>query len=295
MSQPLHTTKTLRRDEDAVGEWTIRVSDQNAEGHNGTFLGWSMTFWGSTVDATKAKVYELLNEDDSPLPPDPKPPSSTIPMNTKTHPKPTAHLPGDHGDADGEAYKPAFPTEHDTTSPTMTPTPDEGWFPGLSKLESNQKWFFGAISAVVIFGLIAGVFFWRRRIAARRRVNYTSLTSDDLAMNSVSRDGRPSGGARTKELYDAFGELSDDEDADEETGLRPRDHDGSPGGRLAFHSGFLDDEDPVSAGHRSTYRDEPEEADHLKGPTDVRSASPASGSGGEGSGDGSWEHASQTR
>ena len=293
MSPPQYTAKTLCRDEDPVGEWTIRVSDQNAEGHNGTFLGWSMTFWGSTIDASSAKVYELLNEDDSPLPPDPKPPSSITPTNTKTHPKPTAHLPGDHGDADGEAHQPAFPGQHDNASPSMTPTPDEGWFPGLSKLESNQKWFFGALGAVVVFGLTAGVFFWRRRVAARRRANYASLAGNDLAMSTVSRDGRPSRGARTKELYDAFGEVSDDEDADEETGLRPRDHGDSPDGRLGFHSGFLDDDDPVSAGHRPTYRDEPEEADHLKGPADVRSASPASG--GEGSGDGSWEHASQTR
>jgi kexin len=93
-------------------------------------------------------------------------------------------------------------------------------------------------------------------------------------MNSVSRQGRP----RAKELYDAFGEVSDDEDADEETRLRGE----------GFHSGFLDDDDPSSAGPEPAYRDEPR-GEHDVSP-DVRSASPGSGSG-----DGSWEHASQTR
>jgi len=99
-------------------------------------------------------------------------------------------------------------------------------------------------------------------------------------------------------LYDAFGEVSDDdddEDADEETGLRPRGlHDESPGGRLGFHSGFLDDDDPGSAPPTSIYKDEPNEADRLREAAGVdHSRSPTDDSG-DGSGD-SWEHASQTR
>lgn len=110
------------------------------------------------------------------------------------------------------------------------------------------------------------------------------------------RDGRPSGGPRTRELYDAFGEVSDgDEDADEETGLRgglPKDR--SPGG-LGFHSGFLDDDDPQSAGGPTPkYKDEPEEA-HVQQEADVERLNPRDGGGSPGSisGDGSWEHASQ--
>jgi len=141
---------------------------------------------------------------------------------------------------------------------------------------------------VLLFGISAGVFFWRRRAARRRRANYATLANDDLAMSSVSRDGRSPGGARAKELYDAFGEVSDDEDADEETGLRPRGpDDGTPGGRLAFHSGFLDDDDVASARPTPVYKDEPDPAREEEG---LRS--PASVSG-DGSGDGSWEHASQ--
>lgn len=251
-----------------------------------------MSFWGSTIDASKAKTYQLPS-DDSPLPPvvSDQPSSTVDSTNTKTHPKPTAGLPGDHGEAEGEADKGAF----ETATPSMTPTPDEGWFPSMSKLETNQKWFFGAAGAVVIFGISAGIYFWRRRVNQRKRANYSSLAGDDVAMSTVSRDGRlGGGGTRTKELYDAFGEVSDDEDADEETGLRPRGPgEGSPSGRLSFHSGFLDDDEPSSAA-TPMYRDEPDEADRIqKGVSEDRSASPATLSG-DGSGDGSWEHASQT-
>lgn len=253
-----------------------------------------MTFWGSTIDASKAKVY-VLPTDDSPLPPIPLEEATTtinLPATTKTHPKPTDHLPEDHGTAEGSSDKPAFGSAK--PSPTMTPTPDEGWFPGMSKLVSSQKWFFFAISAVILFGISAGVFFWRRRAARRRRANYASLTGDDVAMSAVSRDGRPRpGGARAKELYDAFGELSDDEDADEETGLRPRRHEvDTPGGRLGFHSGFLDDEDMTPADPTPIYKDEPDSANRAV--EEERPRSPGSVSG-DGSGDGSWEHASQTR
>jgi kexin len=161
----------------------------------------------------------------------------------------------------------------------------------MSKLLSNQKWFFIAIGAVLIFGISAGVYFWRRRTARQRRAKYSTLAGDDVAMGSISRNRQPNaGGGRAKELYDAFGEVSDEdeEDADEETGLRPRGlHDESPGGRLAFHSGFLDDDEPSSAPHTSIYKDEPDEA-RLRDEVD-HSRSPTNGSGD------SWEHASQTR
>lgn len=247
-----------------------------------------MIFWGSTIDAAKAKLY-VVPTDDSPLPPIPSEDATPTepPIGTKQHPKPTVHPP-DPSATETNSDKPVL--DETKPTPTMTPTPDEGWFPGMSKLVSNQKWFFIAISAVILFGISAGVFFWRRRAARRRRANYATLANDEVAMSSVSRDGRRSpGGARAKELYDAFGEVSDDEDADEETGLRPRGpEDGTPGGRLGFHSGFLDDEDLASAGPTPIYKDEPDVADHATG--EESSHSQASGE----SGDGSWEHTSQT-
>ncbi|KII89183.1 hypothetical protein PLICRDRAFT_687640 [Plicaturopsis crispa FD-325 SS-3] len=286
-------------EEDPVGDWTIRVADQNSDIQLGYFLGWNLKFWGSTIDPSKAKPYEspML---DSILPP-PQPDGTTKtgsggPSATKSHPKPTAHLPGDHGTAEGEASKPAFPgAQDDAAEATATPTPDEGWFSDMSNLASNKKWFFGAVAVVMIFGIAAGVFFWRRRVARQTRANYAALSGGDgLAMSSMPGH-TGSGAPRTKELYDAFGEVSDDEDdADESTGLRGgRPQDRSPGG-LGFHEGFLDDDDPQSAGPTPLYKDEPDahdsslEAGAGRDSPDDRARSP-------GSGDGSWEHASQTR
>jgi kexin len=289
------------RDESPIGTWTIRVNDQGREGHSGKFLGWSMTMWGSVIDPTKAKKYEVPLVDGT-LPPlfpvEDQPPAtatSEAVVSTKTLMKPTAHLPTDHADAPGETHKPAFPGSNSTTtkpvedeasggteqsgSATTTPTADEGWFSDLSNLMTNQVWFFVALGAVVIFGAAAGLFFWRRSV--RRRQNYTSLPADEVAMRSVgSGGGRTS--ARSKELYAAFNEEDDDEDADEETGLR-RVPDQSPVG-LGYHSGFLEDDDPASA-PPTRYKDEPSPAE--------RAAERPHSPGGANSDNGSWEHASQ--
>ncbi|KAJ8087914.1 hypothetical protein PM082_013465 [Marasmius tenuissimus] len=73
--------------------------------------------------------------------------------------------------------------------------------------------------------------------------------------DSGSRAG--TGRGTTRELYDAFGEVSDDDDtADEETRLRPDRSNEVASGGLGFHSGFLDDEDDPAS--RGGYRDEPE-------------------------------------
>jgi kexin len=255
--------------------------------------------WGSTINPSKARTYELPMLDTllPPLQTNVEPPVFTV-TSTKTHPKPTAHLPGDHGTAEGENDKPAFPgqggskTNSTAPSSSMSPTPDEGWFPGMSKLIRSKEWFFGAIGAVALFGIATGVFFWRRRALRRRRDAYTSLAGDDVAMGSIAPDGRRhKGGAPTKELYDAFGEVSDDEDADEETGLRTGRT--SPGG-LGFHSGFLDDDDPQSA-RTPRYKDEPD--DESKREQHEPNAGREDGvrSPGSGSGDGSWELTSETR
>ena len=265
-----------------------------------------MALWGSVVDPAQAKQYEvpILEGTLPPLFPSQDTTTPDATATSKTIPKPTAHLPGDHGDAPGENNKPTFPGSNSTTdgkpiddavaapnatasslpsstpAPSTTPTADEGWFSDLSNLMTNQVWFFVALGAVVLFGAGAALFFWRRSV--RRRQNYTSLPAgDEMAMNSV---GGGRAGPRSKELYAAFDEVSDDEDADEETSLR-RGPEGTSVG-LGYHSGFLDDDDPASAGGPPTrYKDDPEL--HEKAPE--RPESPS----GSGSGSGDWEHASQ--
>lgn len=302
----------LNRDENPVGNWTIRVKDQGAADSTGSFLGWSISLWGGAIDASKAFKLEVKATDPSlpPLHPDdaanhPVISSSTeaAATATKAPSKPTDHLPTDHGHATGEAEHPAFTTTKTTssssasTSPSSTATldPEElGWFSDLGDLVGHQQWVFAAGGAVLIFAIGATVFFCRRRRSARRRhAEYAAITGgDDVALGIVERGA--GGGPRTKELYDAFGEVSDDEDADEETGLRTGRPGDSPQG-LGFHSGFLDDDEAPSA---TIYRDEPTTEQRARELQEKqareRPASPASASG-SGSGSGDWEHASQTR
>src|SRR5262245_34852784 len=165
------------RGENPVGEWKIKVADQNTKGLSGIFHGWSMTLWGSTIDPSLVRNYDLPMLDAllPPLKTNVDPPVITA-TSTKTHPKPTAHLPGDHGTAEGENDKPAFPDQggaktNNTGPPSsnMTPTPDEGWFPSMSGLVRKKKWFFGAVGTVLLFGVAAGLYFWRRRALSQRR------------------------------------------------------------------------------------------------------------------------------
>jgi len=231
------------------------------------------------------------------------------PTSTKQHTKPTDHLPTDHSGSEGEKSKPAFPSatspiatdEVDVAEPsaatsdgapsgTMTPTPDEGWFSDMSNLVHNQKWVIGSVVVVGLFGIGVGLFFWwRRRQQLRRHYGLVAGGEEDMVMSSMRGDrsrllGRD--GARTKELYDAFGDASDDdENADEETGLQPHSSVAqmSTGGGIGFHSGFLDDDGAPA------YKDDPEED---RGGNSATASPVGSGSG---SADGSWEHASQTR
>lgn len=229
-------------------------------------------FWGSAIDSSKATLYEVPL-DDTILSVHKNVSATPSPTTATVYTKPTAHLPGDHGIAEGENTNPAFPSSQGNASqPVASYTPDEGWFSDMSNLVSNQKWFFIALGAVALFGIGAGVFFWRRRVRMRR-ANYTSLPArDDLPMSSLGEGLNT--GPRTKELYDAFGEVSDDEDADEETRL-------TAGPSLA-RSGF-DDQERASSDPRRKYRDVPEDDERARRSPDDGASSPS---------DGSWEHAS---
>ncbi|KAF8965238.1 peptidase S8/S53 domain-containing protein [Flammula alnicola] len=244
--------------ENPVGDWTLKVKDQNKANSNGTFLGWNMILWGSTIDPSQAMKWEVPLVDDV-LPPVEAPPRPIIVLppttttTTRQHPKPTANLPGDHGVATGENSKPAFssavddivqPSATSTDPATISGSPDLGWFSDMSSLVTGQKWFFVALGAVSIFGLAVGVFFWRRRAANASK--YTSLNNDnDVSMTALGTS--MSGPRTTRELYDAFGR-------------QPLAR--STGG-IGFHSGFLDDDDPsTAAGLTPKYRDEPDDDHH---------------------------------
>jgi kexin len=290
----------VTRDENPVGDWTIRVSDQGTDGHSGSFIGWSLSLWGESIDPSQTQqfVVPVLDNVFPPLHPDeanahPAASSSTAAAatSTKQQSKPTAALPTSHGTDAGEADQPAFGGANGTSSaaPSATATgqpsaDDEGYIAQLGSLVSSQRWLFGASAVVLLFGLGVGIFFWRRRAAARRRAQYAAVAGGDEVPMGGLEEGRAQ--PRTKELYDAFGEVSDDDDdADEATRLR-----GSlerARGGVGFHSGFLDDEDAHSPADEK-YRDEPSGSSSL-GPQADRGQRSGSGS------PESWEHASSSR
>ena len=80
---------------------------------------------------------------------------------------------------------------------------------------------------------------------------------------------------------------ADDEDADEETKLTRADK--SPG--LRYHSAFLDDDAPSATEPPTHYKDEPD----VPPREPERRSQEGAPSSPSGSGDGSWEHASETR
>ncbi|KAH7338587.1 hypothetical protein B0J17DRAFT_717023 [Rhizoctonia solani] len=165
--------------------------------------------------------------------------------------------------------QPVFGNKTTTASPSVSVPVDEGYFAHMTDLLKSQTWLFAALGAGVVLIIGAGVYVYRRR---RQRRHYAALGGDDVPMSQV-------GG--TRELYDAFGELSDGDgsDAGEEMALRPRDRDA-----VRYHDGFLDDEDGKRDQDR--YVDVPEK--QTPSGTGARSPGEESGSGA------SWEHASQT-
>ncbi|KAG8907408.1 pheromone processing endoprotease [Tulasnella sp. 403] len=329
---PGWTFMTLKHwGENPVGKWTIHVSDQANDKNNGTFLGWSLNFWGSTIDASKATLYSqrprppeeplpdtIFEAEPSTLSISASSTTSSIPVlttssttivsasTTKVYVKPTEHLPEDHDQAEGESHNPTFPDvggDKNTTAaepmPSSTPTPDEGYFSHMGDLLSNNYWLYGGLGLVALFGIGAALYFLRRRFRRNRDGGYSSVADDEMAMTSMLHGGKATDNAGrtrrggTKELYDAFGEVSDEEDdyADEEMALRGAGGRHLPDVGLRYHDGFLDDDTAESPTVR--YRDEPtpeERALEQEAVAAKREREPSPGSA-SGSGTGSWEHA----
>jgi len=259
------------RDENPVGTWTIKVKDAINPDATGRFIAWSIQLWGECVDVSLVKAWWPAEEGQ----PDEEQTGSEPSATVSQKPKPTDHLPGDHGEASGEADQPglggsatAVPTGtelEDITEPTGDV--DEGFFDGIESLGAKSTWIAGAGMIIVLTGAAVGGFFYFR--ARKRRRNLFGLAnsgegargayapvSEDVPMGLLERSRRKlGGGARagpgSKELYDAFGDgpsdESDEEDpsggVDERTALR-------------YHDDFLGDDDPASA-DPPEYRDEP--------------------------------------
>ncbi|KAH9027609.1 hypothetical protein EDB85DRAFT_105704 [Lactarius pseudohatsudake] len=248
------------------GSSTLTGETKDRTGH---FLGWQLSLFPSTIDASIAREYEI-SLFDKVLPSLPSP--NELPVGdhtsttTKAHPKPTeasleitarlrARQTNPHSRTGIPPRIPPSPLHHPAQPPAgrWCPPPTGS---DISTLVANQRWVFGAAGIVLLFGLTAAVFLCRRAARRRRADDHSALPGDDLALGALPRGCR---GPRTKELYDAFGEQGDDEDEpDEHTGLRARSP-SATGVEVGFHEGFLDDEDPNTprTALTPTYRDEP--------------------------------------
>lgn len=263
------------RGESPIGTWTITVKDRVNPETTGRFVAWSLQLWGEAVDADLTKPWapaEAGEPDEEEIGSDP---TATAPQKK---PKPTDHLPDDHGHAEGEADQPGLgeqPTSpavgDDIAEPTAShdsSEADEGFFDGIEKLGKNSSWVAGAGIIVVLAGAAVGSFFLIRAKRRRRQLfglsnngegargAYQPVGDEDVPMGLLERGRRKlggtggAGGGGSKELYDAFGDgPSDDSDdgegGDERTALR-------------YHDDFLGDEDDDPERAPPVYRDEPE-------------------------------------
>ena len=286
------------RDENPIGTWTITVKDQGNPEKTGRFVTWSLQLWGECVDPALAKIWAPAEEGQ----PDEEETGSSTTVSQK--PKPTDHLPGDHGEASGEAHETGLGGEPTATvsagEDIAEPTGDidEGFFDGVESLSGSSTWLAGAGMIIVLTGAGVGAFFFFR--ARRKRHNLFGMSnngegargayapvSEDVPMGLLERGRRKLGGggggagglagARggSKELYDAFGDGPSDESEDE------HDRDGlDERTALRYHDDFLGDDDPTS-GEPPGYSDDPDG----KGESG-ESGEPGGGTGEGGAGEG---------
>ncbi|BEI93863.1 uncharacterized protein CcaverHIS019_0603220 [Cutaneotrichosporon cavernicola] len=243
--------------EDPVGNWTINVRDQGSTDFTGRFNQWSLQLWGSSIDAAKATKWmpaEFGEMDEEMTGSADYAPGNSIPQK----PKPTALLPGDHGEAGPTAKPNPAPTSGGDVDPESAGAASVGVFDGIDALRKHSAWLGGAFLIVLLAALAGGGYFLyrsRKRAAALgladgSRGAYAPVT-DDVPLNLVGRRKRRA--EESKELYDAFGDGPSDDEADETTALR-------------YHERFLEDDDehePEASGSGSGHHEhagDPEKA-----------------------------------
>ncbi|KAJ7074131.1 peptidase S8/S53 domain-containing protein [Mycena amicta] len=236
-----------------VGDWMITVSDlANAE-HRGKFLGWDMVFWGSTIDPKKAVLYELTHADPL-LPPNDEPsfgkPTDYLTQTegaTTTVSSQMTHSAAPSGASD--VLEDTSKTE--TTTSLPSPSASDAASSQLARIiETLKSRLALSLFALFVLSFTTGMLMWRycyQQHADREgEERYISLPLDGTAPMSMSSD-------RTRPVV--AGDDSDDE-ADERTGLNS-----GPYQHVAFHSGFLDDDEEHEYPPRASspaYRDEEE-------------------------------------
>lgn len=201
---------------------------------SGKFIDWHLKLWGESIDASKATLLPMPNDDDD---------ADHDVTSTATPPAATTNLPP-NPDATNTAGSTAVPTDHPErpTKPSKTTgdsiatetgtesaaaettTAESSWLPsflptfGVSS--STQAWIYGSIGLIVAFCCGLGAWFWFMR--RKQRLNnprddyeFEPLNADDGGDNLRASGEKGNQKRRAGELYDAFAGGSEDEDDNE--------------------------------------------------------------------------------
>jgi kexin len=216
--------------EDPIGEWTLRVSDQNDTSHTGSFLGWNMMFWGSTIDASKAKKYELQPVEDV-LPPIGEHIRPVIPDSP---PSAVAFAPTSTSTMSAVASATSTLPPYASLLPNMN-----HWVSEMVTVACTHKWYSFGFSLILVLS-IGGVLYL---LCRPRRLPPPQMTTSGYSAVSDMEAGpvMVTAGPRTVGM------------------MRDEGPPGRSGAGLGFHSAFLDDDEmstaqPTAAGR---YRDVP--------------------------------------
>lgn len=228
-----------------MGRWTIIVKDSHINEHKGTFTDWHLKLWGEAIDADKATLLPMPEEDDdadhdmilptvtapastATVPPSPeKTHDDSVPDSSAHPPRPTRPGAQDNDDKPSETEEDAKPSSTASAQETSSTSSSWiSWLPSFGASKTAQIWIYGAVGLIIAFCIGLGVYLFiarRRRLRNDTRGNYEFEMLDEEeaeGLNSESAEKAGPGatgaarGKRTRggELYDAFAGGSDDED-----------------------------------------------------------------------------------
>ncbi|KAI1844541.1 hypothetical protein JX265_001526 [Neoarthrinium moseri] len=220
--------------EKGVGTWTVIVKDTKVDTNKGTFTDWHLKLWGTTIDASKAKLLPMPTDEDDDNHDDVS--TTTIPPSTTTLPPGAAdtntllhptELPTDHPDRPSK--KPTttgadgLPVSTGTQEEAAASTSASSWLPSFlptfGAAPHTLAWIYGAMGLIVLFVCGLGAWWW---IVRRRRLRNSPRDAYEFELlNEEEAEGLAGGVEKNKrrrggELYDAFAGGSDDEDDGED-------------------------------------------------------------------------------
>ncbi|RDL32966.1 Uncharacterized protein BP5553_08405 [Venustampulla echinocandica] len=214
--------------ESGIGTWTIIVKDAIENEFNGTFIDWHLKLWGESIDASKATILPMPEENDDD---DHNKTSTTTAVAIATTPvavgptSPPAANPTDHPDRptrpkpSGAQEEVASPTGTSAAATSTSSSWLPSFFPTFGAGPKTQIWIYGAAGLILVFCCGLGVYFFlarRKRLRNNPRDEWEfDILEDEEAEGLNGGGARGKGKRRAGELYDAFAAGSDDE-SDEE-------------------------------------------------------------------------------